>query len=228
MSGLAKKLPASELPRERLLRDGVEALSLSELLAILLGTGTQGKPVLLLAQELLLHFGGMEGLLHASVEELKRIKGIGEAKAILLKAAFSLALRAGKEKVLPKQKLHSSQALAEFARSHIGHWKKEALLVILLDVKQCHLHHEIVSVGTLNEVLVHPREIFQLAVRHGAASLVICHNHPSGDPTPSKADIALTEKLLGCAKVMAIPLVDHIIVTESGSYISIKKRLLQK
>jgi DNA repair protein RadC len=209
---LAKHLPISELPRERLMRDGIDALSLQELLAILLGTGTQGKSVLILAQELLLHFGGMEGLLNASIEELIKVKGVGQAKAILLKAAFGLALRAAKEKLPPKKLILSIQDALAIARGEIGHLKKEALLVILRDIKCRLIHYEVISVGTLSEVLVHPREVFQMAIRHGAYSIIICHNHPSGDPTPSRADIILTQQLINSAKIVGISLTDHLII----------------
>ena len=209
---LIKKIPASERPRERLLRDGVQALSLQELLAILLGTGTQGKNVLILAQELLLHFGGIEGLVNASIEELIQVKGIGKAKAILLKAAFGITLRANKEKQAPNKMIRTVQEALEIAVPEIGTLKKEALFVILRDVKCRLIYSEIISMGTLSEVLVHPREVFQPAIRHGAYSLIVCHNHPSGDPTPSQADINLTLQLMECSKIVGIALVDHLII----------------
>lgn len=206
-------MPLAEMPRERLLRDGIDALSLQELLAILLGTGIEGKSVLILSQELLLTFGGLSGLLNATIEELTRIKGIGNAKAILLKAAFGIALRASKEKNHPKQPVVTMKDILNIATPAIGYLKKEALFVILRDIKSRLIHSEIISLGTLSEVLVHPREVFQLAVRHGAYSIIVCHNHPSGDPTPSKADLDLTERLLQCAKLMEIILSDHIIIS---------------
>lgn len=209
---LAKKFPIAELPRERLVRDGIEALSLQELLAILLGTGTQGKSVLALAQELLFSFGGMEGLCEASIKELTQVKGVGQAKAILLKAAFGIALRIAKEKHLPRRKIITVADALEIAQPQIGHLNKEAMLVILRDVKCCLIHYEVISVGILSEVLVHPREVFQPAVRHGAHSLIVCHNHPSGDPTPSEADISLTKKLVECSYIMSIAIVDHLII----------------
>lgn len=209
---LAKQFPISELPRERLMRDGVDALSLQELVAILLGTGTQGKSVLVLAQEMLLNFGGMDGLLNASIEELTKIKGIGKAKAILLKAAFGIALRAAKEKLAPNKKILTIQDVLEITIPRIGNLKKEALLIILRDVKCRLIHYEVISIGTLSEVLVHPREVFQTAIRHGAYSIIICHNHPSGDPTPSEGDIKLTNTLLQCSKIVGIALTEHIIV----------------
>lgn len=209
---LLHKIPLSELPRERLLRDGVESLSQQELIAILLGTGTRGKSVLVLAQELLIYFGGMEGLLNASVTELQQIKGIGLAKAILLKAAFSLAKRAAKEKILPHEKITKISQAVDLAKGEIGHLKKEALLIILRDVKGRKIHHEVISLGTLSEVLVHPREVFQPAIRHGAHSIILCHNHPSGDPSPSQNDIDLTRKLTACAQLMGIFITDHLII----------------
>ncbi|NGX39417.1 MAG: hypothetical protein KR126chlam1_00744 [Chlamydiae bacterium] len=207
-----KNLPTSELPRERLLRDGVQALSIQELIAILLGTGTKGKTVLSLAQDLLIHFGGMEGLINASVEELIEMKGIGKAKAILLKAAFGIASRASKEKRVVENKVTTIDDVVAIAEPEIGDLQQEALLVILRDVKSCLIHAEVISLGTLSEVLVHPREVFRPALRHGAYSLIICHNHPSGDPTPSDADIRLTKQLLESSRIMGIPLVDHIII----------------
>ncbi|NGX48204.1 MAG: hypothetical protein K1000chlam3_01594 [Chlamydiae bacterium] len=221
---LAKQFPVSELPRERLMRDGIDALSLQELVAILLGTGTRGKSVLILSQELLLHFGGMGGLLNASIEELIKIKGMGKAKAILLKAAFGIAMRVSKEKRAPNKIIISVQDALSIAVPEIGYLKKEALLVILRDVKCRLIHYEVISMGTLSEVLVHPREVFQLAIRHGAYSMIVCHNHPSGDPTPSKADISLTLQLLESAKIVGISIADHLIIGRDN-HVSLKETL---
>lgn len=215
-------MPLSELPRERLMRDGVEALSLQELIAILLGTGTQGKSVLILAQELLLHFGGIEGLLNASIEELTKIKGMGKAKSITLKAALGIAQRSAVEKEPLQKKIISIQDALNIAQPLIGHLKKEAVLVILRDVKCRLIHREVISLGTLSEVLVHPREVFQLAIKHCAHSLIVCHNHPSGDPTPSQADIDLTRKLVECSKIIGVALIDHLIICKD-SHSSLRK-----
>lgn len=218
-------MPPSELPRERLMRDGVEALSLQELIAILLGTGTQGKSVLILAQELLLHFGGIEGLLNASIEELTQIKGMGKAKAITLKAALGIGQRCALEREPLQKKIITVQDALKIAQPLIGHLNKEAVLVILRDVKCRLIHREVISLGTLSEVLVHPREVFQLAIKHGAHSLIVCHNHPSGDPSPSQEDIDLTKKLVECSKIIGVALVDHLIVCKDG-YFSLRNRPL--
>lgn len=207
---------SSELPRERLIRDGVEALSIQELVAILLGTGMRGKPVLFLAQELIVRFGGLEGLLNATVTELKQVKGIGEAKAIGLKAAFALALRSIKEKQQQYPSLQSPEEAYEIAKIHIGTYKKEALLLLLRDVRGRLIYREVISVGTLSEVLAHPREIFNPIIRHQAHSFILAHNHPSGDPTPSQQDVTLTHQIMYSARIMGINFDDHLIVGKIG------------
>ncbi len=216
------RVDSAELPRERLCRDGAESLSIQELIAILLRTGMRGKPVLMLAQELLLRFGSVEGLAKASVKELKEVKGIGEAKAILLKAALSLATRLAKA----AQPLHpivaDPEAAFEIAKTEIGHFDKEVLLVLLRDARGRLIHREVIAIGTLSEVLIHPREIFHPAVRHGAHSLVLVHNHPSGDPSPSRQDIQLTRCLLEASRIMGIALHDHLIVGKK-SFFSLRR-----
>lgn len=214
-------LPTQERPRERLLRLGPEMLSLSELLAILLTTGTKEKSVLELSQELVMRFGSLQNLLNASIEELKEIKGIGKAKAIQLKAAFGIALQANHKAIDQKLPIDASEAY-ELVRHDLAYQTQEILLVILKDVKGKLITIEKVSVGTLSEVLVHPREVFFPAVRHKASSLILVHNHPSGDPTPSKADIELTYHLARSSLVMGINLDDHLIIG-SNSFISIRR-----
>ncbi|MES2344585.1 MAG: DNA repair protein RadC [Chlamydiota bacterium] len=205
-------LPQDERPRERLLHFGIEALSLSELLAIVLGTGTKGKNVLQLADELLMRFQGLNGLLEASVEELSEIKGIGKTKAILLQAVFGIALKSRKINMNGKIFIKTSQAAFDLASGELSHQKQEMLLVILRNVKRQLIHYETVSVGTLSEVLIHPREVFYPAIRHKAHDVIIAHNHPSGDPTPSKADIELTRLLAQSSYILGIGLADHLVV----------------
>lgn len=200
------------------MRDGVEALSVQELIAILLVTGVKGKSVLVLAQEMLLHFKGLEGLLNATVQELMEIKGIGEAKAILLKAAFGIAQRTARLAQEPLQAMNTLESAFSLAKLEIGNLSKEALLVILRDVRGRLIHHEVVGIGTLSQVLVHPREVFNPAVRHRAHSLILAHNHPSGDPTPSTADIELTRAMVRSSQVMGIGLDDHLIVSKTSFY----------
>lgn len=180
-----------------------------------------------MAQELLIAFGGVEGLLDASVEELIKIKGVGKAKAILLKAAFGIALRTDRGRSSVGKEIRSLQDAVAVARPEIGYLEKEALLIILRDVRGRMLHREIIAIGTLSEVLVHPREVFQPALKHGAHSIVVCHNHPSGDPRPSKADLELTERLIQSAVIMGIVLMDHIIICRDSFY-SLRKESVWK
>jgi DNA repair protein RadC len=222
--GLAlSSLPESERPRERLLEQGVEGLSIQELIAIILGTGTKGKSVVALAEELLIHFKSLDTLLEASIPELREIKGIGLAKAIQLKAIFGLVQKCRKATLADKTRLKTTQDAFEIAQEEIGHHQQEVFLVLLRDIKGALIHREIVSIGTLSEVLVHPREIFYPAVRHKAHSLILAHNHPSGDPTPSKADLHLTRLLLQSAQVMGIAIDDHLIIGRHG-YVSLKEK----
>lgn len=218
-----KALPLEERPRERLVRDGVDALSLSELLAIVLGSGTSGKSVLSLAGEILETFGSLDRLLEASIVELMQIKGIGSAKAIQLKAVFGIALKCKKPLALENYKIASAEDAYRLAHAEIAHIPQEVLLVILRDVRGKLIHQEQVSIGTLSQVLVHPREVFFPAVRYKAHSLIIAHNHPSGDPTPSNADLELTRALIHSSRVMGIGLDDHLIVCRSG-FVSLKER----
>ncbi len=217
-----KSLPAEERPRERMLRDGIDALSLSELIAIVLGSGTQGKSVLDLSQEILERFGGLEKLLDASIVELMQIKGIGKAKAIQLKAVFGIALKCRKPHPSLKFAITSPSIAFELAQGEIAHIPQEVLLVILRDVRCNLIHSERVSMGTLSQVLVHPREVFYPAVRYKAHSLIIAHNHPSGDPTPSKADLELTRVLIEAGRVMSIGFDDHLIVCRDR-YVSMRE-----
>jgi DNA repair protein RadC len=217
-----KALPEEERPRERMVRDGIDALSLSELIAIVLGSGTHGKSVLDLSQEILERFGGLEKLLDASIVELMQIKGIGRAKAIQLKAVFGIALKCRKPFASSKFAISASAQAFELAQGEIAHLTQEALLVILRDVRGNLIQCERVSMGTLSQVLVHPREVFYPAVRHKAHSLIIAHNHPSGDPTPSKADFELTRVLIQAGRVMSIGFDDHLIVCRDR-YVSLRE-----
>jgi DNA repair protein RadC len=220
---LLANLPSEDRPRERLLAQGSQTLSLQELIAILISTGTKGKSVLVLAQELTQYFGGLRGLLEASISELVKVKGIGRAKAIQLKAAFEIARRCSSMESTKKAVIRDAQDAYLLLKSHLADQKQEVMVALLKDIKKQLICIETIAVGTLSEILVHPREVFYPAVRHKAYSFVIAHNHPSGDPSPSQADIDLTCLLLHSSKVMGIPLDDHLVLG-SSSYISFKER----
>lgn len=215
-----KQLPLSERPRERLRMQGADALSTVELLAILLSTGTKKRPVLELAAHLLSCYGSLEKLMQASVEELMEIEGIGPAKAIQLKAALVLAYKATHE-MRPLAPIIYSKEAFELIKQEAKELKQEAIFVVLKDIKERLISVERVGIGTLSQVLFHPREIFYPAVRHKAHSIIVAHNHPSGDATPSKMDFELTKHLIKSSQVMGIHLDDHLIVGR-GSYFSFK------
>lgn len=209
-----KCLPAEERPRERLARYGCETLSTIELLAILLGSGTRSRSVLELAADLLGHFGTVQRLAEASLEELKEVKGIGEAKAIQLKAGFGLVSRI--ERQSQGALLDTPEKIYELIRSDLAGQSVEVLMVLLRDVRRCYVHREVIAKGTLTELSVHPREIFHVAIRYRAHSLIVAHNHPSGDPSPSIRDREMTQLLVAASRVVGIELSDHLIVGREG------------
>jgi len=221
-------LPIEDRPRERLMRKGAQALSLTELLAILLGSGTKGKTALHLASELLCRFHGAEGLLEASIEEMTQIKGIGQTKAIELKAAFALALRCKKDVFFSRPSISSPSDAYILLKDFFYQKKREIIAVVLRDVRRKAIHTEMIAMGSLTEVVSHPREIFHSAIRKNACSLIIAHNHPSGDLTPSKCDLELTKRLMLSGSVLGIPLDDHIIVGDEKYTSFWQKGIIQR
>ena len=217
------QIPKEERPRERLLHQGSHALSLTELLAICLGSGRKGTSVLRLAEELLVHFGGLACLLEAPVEALTEIKGIGMAKAIQLKAIFALAKRSQMLGGSAKFPVFSPQDVYTFIAPQLEREKRELAILMMRDVKGAMLHSEMISMGTFCEVLIHPREVFHEALERRAYSVILAHNHPSGDPLPSKADIELTKLLVSGGKLLDIPFDDHLIIGRH-SYVSMWER----
>ncbi len=216
-------LPAEERPRERLYRYGPEAMSTSELIAVILGSGTKGNPVLQLAQELLIRFKNLRGLSEATVAELCEIKGLGHAKAIQLKAVFSLGVRLANQTLIGRYRIENPTHAYHLVKDELATEKREIFMTILLDTKGYVINHAIIAIGTLSQALVHPREIFYPAIRHKAASLILVHNHPSGDPTPSPEDYEVTKKLIDAGKIISIPVHDHIILGEN-KFISLRQK----
>lgn len=215
-----KELPVDERPRERLIRLGEEALSTPELIALLLDTGTSATPVLQLAAALLGQFQTLERLAEATLPELTALSGIGPAKALRLKSAFALAKRL--KRTAAKTAIDSPAAAAHVLHPHLQQ-PVETLYVLLRDVQRKLLHLELVSKGTLTQIIAHPREILHIAIRHRAHTLIIAHNHPSGDPRPSTADLSLTEQLASACCTLGIPLVDHLIIA-GGAWCSLAQQ----
>jgi DNA repair protein RadC len=217
------QMPSEERPRERLSRFGPEAISSAELIAIILGSGMRGKSVLQLAQELLNLFGSLKDLANASIEELCTVKGLGSAKAVQLKAAFSLGLKVASQEMPPRFQIHSPQHAYNLVKDELENAESERFVVILQDTKGGVIRHETVSIGTLSQTIIHPREVFHPAIRHKAASIVLAHNHPSGDPTPSPEDYSVTEILVDAGKTLGIPVNDHIVIGRQ-CYISMREQ----
>lgn len=214
-------MPTGERPRERFLLHGAEAVSSIELLAIVLGSGTQGMPVIQLAQEILAKFGSLQAVAHATINELCQFRGLGVTKAIQLKASITLGLRAAKPLDAPKTLATTSEAAYEIIKESLEDSCNEKFMVVMLDSKCGVLGTEIVAIGTLSKTLVHPRQVFYPAIRHAAASVIIAHNHPSGDPKPSREDIETTLVMIDAGKMMAIPVQDHLIIGR-GCYTSLR------
>lgn len=216
------QLPEEERPRERLVKHGPESMATTELIAIVLGSGTKGMPVLQLAQEVLTRFGTLQKLTEATIEELCQIHGMGQAKAIQMKAALSLGLRASRQTIGVKYKIDNPIHAYNLVKDELQYEKREVFVVILQDVKGSVITHQTVAIGTLSNALVHPREVFYPAIRHKAASIILVHNHPSGDPTPSKQDIDLTEQMVKAGRMIGIVVNDHLIIGD-GSYVSLRQ-----
>jgi DNA repair protein RadC len=210
-----REMPQDERPREKLLGRGAAALTDPELLAILLRTGVPGANAVELARQLLKQSGSLSGLSRCSVQEIASIRGIGAAKAILLVAAFGLGQRLANER-LARQKLDSPELVYELVAAEMRTLHKESLRVILLDTRYRLLQMEEISVGSVNESIAHPRDVFRPAVISSAYAVIVIHNHPSGDPSPSQSDHSLTRRLAEAAELLQIKLLDHIIIGAPG------------
>lgn len=218
-------LPPSDRPRERLQRLGAEALSTAELLAIIMGSGTQGDSVLMTSQKLLSEFGNLENIASATVEEMSRVRGIGTAKAIQIKAALELASRRGKPEYGTGGPVQSPLEVVESVQGKLKGKKKEHFYLLCLDTRNRVRNISQVSVGNLDSSIVHPREVFKEAISSYASTVIFIHNHPSGDLEPSTEDIKLTKRLVEAGELLGIPVLDHIIVSDRG-HTSLKSRNL--
>ena len=206
-----REMPEDERPREKLAAHGASALSDSELIAILLRTGRVGANVIDVARDLLKQHGSLRELSRCSVAELAKQPGLGIAKAVQLAAAFDLGNRLAREP-LAKQKIDSPELVDQLIGGEMRMLRKEEMRAVLLDTRYRLIRVENVSRGTVNESIAHPRDIFRPAVIASAYAVIVAHNHPSGDPSPSQADHSLTRRLAEAAELMQIKLLDHIII----------------
>lgn len=205
-------MPDAERPRERLMASGADALRTAELIAILLRTGMKGISALQISDQVMQRFGNLENLAKASLEDLQKIKGIGRDKAIALKSAFTLARRMALELRHDSPVLDNPERIADLLREDNRLYEVERFQAVLLNTRRKLIKVEQLSQGTLDTILVHPREVFKAAISANAAAIVLVHNHPSGDPTPSEADIKVTRDIIRAGQLLKIEVLDHIIL----------------
>jgi len=217
-------LPKEERPRERLVKFGEQALSVQELLQLILGRGIAGESVVITAQKLLSQFGSLQKLAEASIEELSLVKGIGLAKATQMKAVFEIGRRLSTQVAPYKSKeLTDPEKVYRLIKNKLKDYHKEHFYIIVLNSRNWSVAE--VSIGSLNASIVHPREVFAEAIKNKAASVIFVHNHPSGDPEPSEGDLITTKRLVEAGKILEIEVVDHIIIT-NNNFLSFKERKL--
>lgn len=213
-----KDLPEEERPREKLIQHGENALTDAELLAIILGSGTRTESAVQLAQRILKETGDLKTLSALSVSELKKFHGIGSARAAQLKAALELARRRKKSDESTAIRFSNSRTVFQHFKDYFQGKQQEEFWVAVLDAKNKLMRKGLITKGTLMGSLVHPREVFHLAIKNLGAGIIILHNHPSGDPEPSPEDLKVTRQICEAGKVLGIPLLDHIIIGSSNYY----------
>lgn len=213
----------ADRPRERLIREGAGSLSNQELMAILLRNGTRSESVLVLANRVLSTLDRLQDLKELTVEEMTQIKGIGEAKAAQLLAAAELGKRLYRTAPQERYKIRSPEDAANYLMTDMSSLNQEHFVALFLNVKNEVLHKQTIFIGSLNSSIVHPREVFREAFKRSAASMIISHNHPSGDTTPSMEDIEVTKRLMEAGSIMGIDVLDHIIIGDQ-KFISLKDK----
>lgn len=220
---MMRDVPKEDRPRERLLNFGAGHLSNQELFAIIIGSGTREESAIDLANRILMHFEGIRLLNDATIEELISIKGIGPAKGVSILAAIEIGRRMNQYKPPERYVVSSPKDGADYVMEEMRHLKQEHFVVLFLNTKNQIIHQQTIFIGSLNASIVHPREIFREAVKRSAASIICIHNHPSGDPTPSKEDIHVTRRLVDSGKMIGIELLDHLIIGDR-KYVSLKEK----
>ncbi|MBS4199813.1 DNA repair protein RadC [Bacillus sp. FJAT-49732] len=220
---MIRDFPIDQRPRERLINNGAESLSNHELLAILLRTGTKSESVIQLSNRLLTQFGGLMWLKDAVLEEMTNLKGIGQAKAVQIAAAVELGRRISNLSYDERYVIRSPEDGANYVMNDMRFLTQEHFVALYLNTKNQVIHRQTIFIGSLNASIVHPREVFKEAIRRSAASIICLHNHPSGDPSPSREDIEVTKRLVECGKMIGIELLDHLIIGDK-KYVSMKEK----
>lgn len=220
-----KDLSIDERPREKAMQYGIEMLSNRELIALLLRSGTKTQSALEIADEVIQLTSSLGEIANLSMSELMGIKGIKCAKGLELLAAFELGKRIAFDKVLHKKQIEQPEDIMEWLNQEIGYVQQEHFVVMFLNQRNQIVNYKTLFIGTLTNASVHPREIFKEAMKQGCAKIICAHNHPSGDPNPSKADIELTRIIQQVGEMVAIPLVDHLVVAHN-TYVSLRQKQL--
>ena len=217
-----KDLPLEERPRERLIHNGSEHLAPTELIAIILRTGSANRTAINLAEELMVKFKDLRGLAKASVSEISQFSGLGQVKAVQLKAAFELGRRVFMLNPVQLPSISKPQDIYELLKASFQDLDREHFKVIHLNTKNQVLKVETAAIGILNSSPVHPREVFKEAIKMSSAGLIMTHNHPSGDPSPSRDDLTLTSRLREAGEILGIPVIDHVIFGDN-KFVSLKE-----
>lgn len=215
--------PQDERPRERFIQNGPASLSNHELIAILLRTGTKDESVLQLSNRLLTNFEGLRLLKDATLEEMTEIKGIGQAKAIQILAAVEIGRRITNLNYTDRYVIRSPEDGANYVMNDMRFLSQEHFVCLYLNTKNQVIHKQTIFIGSLNASIVHPREVFREGLKRSAASIICLHNHPSGDPSPSREDIEVTKRLVECGKMIGIDVLDHLIIGEN-KFVSLKEK----
>ena len=228
MKQTIRELPESSRPYEKCLQWGPSVLSDSELLAVILRNGVQGTNSLVLANQILsltkdTSYPGLLGLLHMSIPDLMKVNGIGKVKAVQLKCIGELSKRMASAVARPRLSFNEPITIAKYYMEHLRHEEQEVLIVMLLDGRNHLLKEETISRGSVNGTLITPREIFMEALKYHAVAVVLVHNHPSGDPTPSECDRKITERVYTSGELLGVKLLDHIVIGDQ-KYISFREQ----
>ncbi|MFC4356016.1 DNA repair protein RadC [Chryseomicrobium palamuruense] len=220
---LIRDVNRDDRPRERLIQQGPQSLSNQELIAILLRTGTKETSVLSLSNEILKYFERIHHLKNATIEELTQIKGVGTVKAVQLLAAVEFGRRLAVQDAQDRVTVRSPKDAADYIKHDLHHLMQEHFVLLFLNVKNQIIHKQTIFIGGLSASIVHPREVFREAIKKSCASIIAVHNHPSGNPTPSPEDIAVTKRLKDAGEIMGIELLDHLIIGDH-QFISLKEK----
>jgi len=222
---MIKEMPTLERPREKMINYGSNTLSNAELIAILIGSGNAKKNAIELSSEIINNFGGLIALTDITHEELTSIRGIGDAKACNILAALELNKRVSAYALKKRLKITSPNDVCNIFMDELRYDKKEKFIIVLLNTKSEIISKELISIGNLNSSIVHPREVYKYAIKKSAASVLFIHNHPSGNPDPSKNDKNITRRLTEVGEIIGINVVDHIIIG-NNRYFSFKENNL--